>query len=445
MGGRSGSAMVGFPIIGDIWDAVSGVFSSITGWALDAVISLITSWIIAGVLALIEAFWSVIDASTRPLIDQAWFSGDATSPYVLALGIGATVLTITLLFAVIRGVLSGSPSAITKAVGRDLPSAVFAMLATIGFTKVGLDLADQMSSWIWETGTRENAKAAFENLSRVMMTGLPGTQFLGIAVSLGLLFAMLFLWVVLFVRESLIYLVIVFSAAFAWPAIVFPPLRDTAKKSLELLVALIVAKPVIMLALSVGVAALGRLGTPVWSPGAGIVQNAAQELGTLVVGVVTFGIAAFMPMLVWKLMPLVTAAVVAQGVASAPMRTAQQGMQMQHYGASMMNRLSSGGRVPGGGSARSAGGGSLGAATAGRAGASGSAGAAGSAGSTGAAGAAGVAGGLAGVAAVPVAVGKVASSTVNSVTPPPPPRSPAPGRSGSSGSPSSSGSGVSGG
>ena len=443
MGGGSGSGMVAFPIIGDIWDAVSGVFSSITGWALDAVISLITSWIIAGVLALIEAFWSVIDASTHPLIDQAWFSGDTNSPYVLALGIGATVLTITLLFAVIRGVLSGSPSAITKAVGRDLPSAVFAMLATIGFTKVGLDLADQMSSWIWETGTRENAKAAFENLSRVMMTGLPGTQFLGIAVALGLLFAMLFLWVVLFVRESLIYLVIVFSAAFAWPAIVFPPLRDTAKKSLELLVALIVAKPVIMLALSVGVAALGRLGTPVWSPGAGIVDNAAQELGTLVVGVVTFGIAAFMPMLVWKLMPLVTAAVVAQGVAGAPMRTAQQGMQLQYYGASMMNRLSSGGRVPGGGSARSSTGGSLGASAAAGAGRGGAAGRAGAAGSAGRAGA----GGLAGVAAVPVTVGKVASSTVNSVTPPHPPPASPPLRAGPSGSssPAPGGSGVAGG
>ena len=268
-----------------------------------------------------------------------------SSPFQLAVGIGAAMLSLTLMAALVRAVLAGSPGGIAKAVGRDLPAAVFTMLATILFTQVALDLTDEISNWVW-AGTRDDAARALEAISQILAAGMPASHFLGIVVAVGLLLSMLFLWVVLFVRESLIYLVIVFSAAFAWPMMVFPPLRDTAKKAGELLLALIICKPVITLALSVGVSALAGIGGT-GTPGDGAGTNLAREVGTLVVGVITFGLAAFMPFLCWKLMPLVAAAVVAQGVASAPMRAAQSGMQLQYYTTSTMQRLASGGRVPG--------------------------------------------------------------------------------------------------
>ena len=156
-----------------------------------------------------------------------------------------------------------------------------------------------------------------------------------------LLWSLVFVWIVLFVRQSLIYIVLVLALAFAWPVVVFPPMRDTAKKAVELLVALIIAKPIMMLAMSVGIAALGGIGatappTEIDCQGAAwadcFARNAEQanrnmqiEIGALVTGVVAFGLAAFMPFLIWKLMPLVAAAVVAQGVASAPMRASQTG------------------------------------------------------------------------------------------------------------------------
>jgi hypothetical protein len=55
--------------------------------------------------------------------------------------------------------------------------------------------------------------------------------------------------------------------------------------------------------------------------------------------VVAFGLAAFMPFLVWRLMPLVTAAVVAQGVASGPLRAGAQAMQWQYYTQASLTRL----------------------------------------------------------------------------------------------------------
>ena len=323
------------PIIGDIFGAVSGVFSGVAGWAVDSVISAITSWVLAGVLALIEAVWSVIDMSTNPAPTAQWFSGPGSSPFEMAVGIGGAMLLLTALAAVIRAVLAGSPGGIAKAVGRDLPMAVFTMFATIAFTSVMLDVTNAMSDWVW-SGTRDDAKRSVDSLALLLRTGLPGLHFVAVALALLVLVAMVFLWVVLYVREALLYLVIVFSAAFAWPMMVFPPLRDTAKKAGELLVALIICKPVITLALSVGVSAMNSIGR-------NDRESTVAQLGTLVAGVIVFGLAAFMPFLVWKLLPVAAAAVVAQGVAGGPMRAAQQGMQMQFYG----RQLASGGKVPG--------------------------------------------------------------------------------------------------
>jgi hypothetical protein len=194
------------------------------------------------------------------------------------------------------------------------------------------------------------------------MAHMAGMHFVGVFVALALMAAMLFMWVTLFVRESLIYLVVIYAVSFGLPAMIFPPLRDTSKKVLELLVALIIAKPVMILALSVGISALGGVGAT-GEPGDAVGANLGRELGTLIAGVITFGLAAFMPFLVWKLMPIVAAAVVAQGIASAPMRGGTQAMQMQYYGQSTMRRLSgSSGRTvagssPGAGSAGPVGGG----------------------------------------------------------------------------------------
>ena len=203
--------------------------------------------------------------------------------------------------------LAGSPGGIAKAVGRDLPAAIFTMVATIAFTSVTLELTDAISDWVW-AGTRDDAKRALDQLALLLRTGLPGLHFVAVALAVLVLVAMVFLWIVLYVREALLYLVIVFAAAFAWPMMVFPPLRDTAKKAGELLLALIICKPVIALALSVGVSAMATIGNNDQA-------STVAQLGTLVSGVIVFGLAAFMPFVVFKLLPVAAAAVVAQGVA----------------------------------------------------------------------------------------------------------------------------------
>lgn len=345
--------MLAIPIIGDVIDFVTTPFQAAAGWAWDTVVQGITDWILKGVLALLMSMWNFMDTASSPRLTSEWFYTAESSPFRIAFGIGVTMVALLVLLALIRAVAAGSPGAVLRSVGHDLPVAVFSMVCLVVVSAAAVDLADGLSDFIWAQ-TRDDAITAMDGLGVTLMAGLGNMHFLGIVVSLVLLLAMLFMWVVLFVRESLIYLVVIYAVSFGLPSMLFPPLRDTAKKVLELLVALIIAKPVMVLALSVGVSALGGIGAT-GEPGEPFGDNLAHELGTLISGVITFGLAAFMPFLVWKLMPIVAAAVVAQGIASAPLRGGTQAMQLQYYGQAAMRRLASS-DVRAGGAGRLAGG-----------------------------------------------------------------------------------------
>ena len=141
---------------------------------------------------------------------------------------------------------------------------------------------------------------------------------------------MLMLWIVLFVREALIYLVVALApmawATSVWPAIASVRRRvDRAARGAGVLASWRSRwRSPSVSARSGGLGATGN-------PGESTVDNGLAEFSTLVVGIITFGLAAFMPFLVIKLIPIVEAAVIAQGIHSAPMRAAQTGLQYSYY------------------------------------------------------------------------------------------------------------------
>jgi len=393
-----------FPIgnpFDDLWSFVTSPFESLVGWAGDKIFEGITNWIAKGCVQLLGFVWSVMDRTASPHLNAEWFSGTANSPYQVAARIGGLVLLGVFFVSIAHGVATGDVGGVMRRAFADLPMTVFVMLALVTLTQAAVGLTDSMSDSVWE-GMRTNAVGVFDGIGRITTT-VPGGTFLAPLVLLVLMIALLFLWFVLMLRDSLIYLVVVLAVAFGLPGMVWPTLRGMARHTIELLAALILAKPVIALALSVGVGALGGVGAT-GTPGDGIIDNGLAEFGTLVVGIITFGLAAFMPYLVYRLIPVVAAATVAAGVASGPLRAASTGMQFQYYAQSTMHRLSSGrssadGALDGGGgegegSVGSSGGGAGGGAMSGArmAGASGSAGTgAGAAGAGAAAGPLGVA------------------------------------------------------
>ena len=135
-------------------------------------------------------------------------------------------------------------------------------------------------------------------------------------------------WIEWVVRNSLIYLLVAFApltlAARVWPAARGARGRPARLVSL----ALIVSKFAIALCLALGGAALAGGGPKQGDLG----TQADMDLASMLTGASLMLLAAFTPFIVLKLLPIVEAAVIAQGISRSPTRAAQSGMQVAYDG-----------------------------------------------------------------------------------------------------------------
>ena len=327
-----------------IVDAITAPFNAAAGWAWDTVIGGIADWLAKGFVQLVSFVWEIMDQSSSPRLTSEWFSRSTGAPYLTAVAVATGLLLVFVFCALIQGVLAGRPMELVKRMVYDTPVAVAGILFTVGFAQVGIDLVDSMADVIWQL-TRPKAINAVDGLLLTASKLTPLSFLTPLLLLIGML-GMLMLWMVLFVREALIYLVVA-MAPIAWATSVWPAIASVRKRVLEMLAALVFSKLAIAMALAVGLGALGGIGAT-GNPGESTVGNGLAEFGTLVVGIITFGLAAFMPFLVIKLVPIVEAAAIAQGIHSAPLRAAQMGLQYSYYLQGMQSRLAGTGRGLGG-------------------------------------------------------------------------------------------------
>jgi hypothetical protein len=135
----------------------------------------------------------------------------------------------------------------------------------------------------------------------------------------------------------------------------WPSLEGVAKKLLQLLVALILSKLAMAVALAVAASAAVGAGSGgeitalpppeafAEDPGGSV----TQAVGVLLAAVAAFGISAFSPLLVSRLLPMAEAAVVAQGIRGMPVRGGTQAASLAYYGQGLtgmrLARLAQGG------------------------------------------------------------------------------------------------------
>ena len=417
-------------------DLITGAAAAAAGWSWEQVADGIARWVLGAIAEMINGVLNFLKTTTRPDVTDAWFSGSG-SPYAAVRNVSAVLLIGFLLAGIIQGLVAGDTSGMIRRVGVDAPVAVLGMIATTVVVDVLLDLTDSLSTAVLgnATGPTLSFIEGF-GVGAQLLTGGFSTVIIGLVAVV----AAVMVWIELMVRASLMYLLVAMSPL-AFAASVWPAAKGVLRRLIELMLAVIVSKLVISIALAVGVAALGGAGSAA-GPEPGVGEWAAQGLGTLVVGTSILCLAAFSPFVVLKLIPVAEAALVAQGVSRAPMNTARSGMNTAYYARSL-GRLGGGsgnsgsapeppsdaspppfgppglGGDPGGGGQTAAGGSSGGGGTAGGVGSTGGSGVgmagAGSSGAAGAGAGAAVAAGPA-VAVVAAAEGaRAAKSTAEGV------------------------------
>lgn len=384
---------LGFPNpVGWVVDQVTGFVGDVATEGFEMVIGGLTAWIVDAVVWVVGGVFNFFLDSTDPNVQADWFVG-ADGPYATTAAIGATLLVGFVLVGITQGALAGDIGGMLRQVGLQLPVSVLGMVGLVTFVQALVRLTDDLSSGVLSRFGGNVADFTTVVTSLSVLSGGTATAFVVFLLGLVTVIAGVVLVAELVIRAALVYIVVAL-APLVFAAQLWPALRGIGRKLLELVVALVLSKLVIAVALAVAAAAMVGVGSggevTALPPPEAVAEDpggsVTQAVGILLAAMAAFGVAAFSPLLIAKLMPLTEAALVAQGVRGGPMRAGQQAMSLGYYTRAGGNRIS---QVAG---ARGAGAGAGPAASGAGAGAAGGAAAAGPVGAAAAAGAAGVGG-----------------------------------------------------
>jgi type IV secretion system protein TrbL len=343
------------------------IVGGLVAWMIDA-----TVWVVGGV------FGFFVDA-TDPNVQADWFiTGDG--PYATTVTIGAGLLVLFVLAGIVQGTIAGDVGGMLRRIVLDLPISVLGMVGLVSITQVLIQITDTLSAHVLGNFEEDIAEFGATVASLSALSGGVSTAFVVFVLGFVAVIAGLIVVAELVIRSALIYIVVAL-APLVFATRLWPATQGAARKLLDLLCALILSKLVIAVALAVAAAAAvgtGSGGEVTSLPEPEVYAedpegSVTQAVGILLMAATAFGVAAFSPLLVAKLLPLTEAALVGQGVRGGPMRAGRQASMVAHSAQMGSDRRLN--QLAGAKSAGVAGGGAPAAAVAGPVGAAAAAGA----------------------------------------------------------------------
>src|SRR5579863_1890070 len=273
----------------------------------NAFFSAFTKWIVGGAQSVLTDLLDELMAPTTVGLGNGdWFTSVAGVMFPLEEFLVAPLL----LAATIGAILRQDMRRLARAWGVYLPISMLAGGAVVELTRTGLQFTDQFAASIQQL--------VLPNLQNILATdigvGIVSTIADGpfaAALSLLVLLGALAIWLELVLRATAIELA-VFFMPLALAGLVWPATAHWAKRLIEVLVALMLAKPIIVGAFCLGGSALQDVSNP----------------SSAVSGVAILWMAAFAPMALLKLVPLAEVSAIAhlEGLSRRPFQAAERGM-----------------------------------------------------------------------------------------------------------------------
>ena len=328
----------GFPNPADwVVDEAKGFVGGAAAQGLEAVVGALTSWVLDALGWVVGGVFNFFLEAADPNVQADWFVG-GSGPYATTVTVGATLLVGFVLLGIAQGVLAGDVGGMLRRFSLELPLAVLAMVGLVTVTQALIAVTDQLSDGLLGRFGADVERFSSTVASLSALGGGAGTSFVVFLLALVAVLAGIVLVAELVVRASLIYIVVAL-APLVFAAMVWPAVRGAGRKLMELLIALVVSKLVVAVALAVAAAAAVGAGSggdvtalappEVMAPNPG--GSVTQAVGILLAATAAFGVAAFSPLLVARLLPLTEAAVVASGIRGGPLRAGQQAMSARYY------------------------------------------------------------------------------------------------------------------
>ncbi len=279
--------------------------------AAQAAFDVMGGWIAAGAVTVLTHVADLVTSTTSVHLDSPsgaanWFGRQYGWMRTLAL----FVVLPMLVAAAISAVIHQDPARLARAVFVHLPLAVLGTAVAVELTARALQLTDILCAQV-SASLGGNVRQALDTVARAMSdVAAAGTGAGGFVATIGTLlvaFGALLIWIELLIRASAIYVAVLFLPL-ALCGLLWPATARWARRMVELLVALIASKFVIVAVISLAAGALAN----------------GQGIDAVLAGAALLLTAAFAPFVLLRLVPMVEAGAIShlEGLERRPVAAA---------------------------------------------------------------------------------------------------------------------------
>ena len=253
----------------------------------------VTAWVTNAAVWVTGKVGELIERTTGPDLGATWFEGQ----YGAMVAVAGALALLMLLLAVIQSVIRQDVGLLVRAAFGYLPMAFILAGVAIAGASLLVAITDDMSSAVVSSlGTEQSDnllqavgdayKSALEEDSGIPLFGV----FLGAII---LAIGAFVLWLEMIIRDAAIY-ICVFFLPLTFVAMVWPATGRWARRLVELLVAIIIAKFIIVSILTLATAAITN---------AGVVEGEGNTFERMLAGSALLVLAAWSPFALLRMIP----------------------------------------------------------------------------------------------------------------------------------------------
>jgi hypothetical protein len=284
-------------LLNPVCSGVTGIGSGVAGASASAALGAVTGWVVQGASWLLGQIGNVLTSTTSVDLGASWF----VEHYRAMAALAAVVVLPLLLLSVLQAVYRQSAAALVRVVAVQLPLALLLTAAAVQLVQLALSATDALATSV-SAGAGVDVQKALQGVAGQLVSQAGGgpdsaPAFVVLLGALLVAVASFVLWLELLVRAAAVYVAVLFLPM-ALASLVWPAVSHWCRRLVDTLVALVLAKFVIVAILSLAASALAS-GT-----GAGF----SAVLG----GAALLLLAAATPFTLLRLVPMVEAGAVHQ-------------------------------------------------------------------------------------------------------------------------------------
>jgi hypothetical protein len=291
------------PVVGTVCDAVGSAASGVATATGAFVMRGVTEWVTDAAVWVTRNVGDVVDGTTSPDLSASWFQDE----YSAMLAVAGALALLMLMLAVIQALIRQDAWMLVRAAFGYLPMAFILAGVAVAGTGLLIAITDDISRTVVSSLGGGQATNLLQSVGDAYANALDqssGIPLFGVFLgAITLAIGAFVLWLELIIRDAAIY-ICVFFLPLTFVAMIWPATSRWARRLVELLVAIILSKFVIVAILSLATAAITHTTA---------LDGSGHTFERMIAGTALLVLAAWSPFALLSLIPMMEVAAATVG------------------------------------------------------------------------------------------------------------------------------------